>query len=161
MFRPLARIKQIIPEEECIEILKREKRGVLSLLGDDDYPYGVPINHHYLEEDGCLYFHGAKKGHRIDAMMRHDKASFCVFGDGESDATLNPPWAKRFKSVIVFGHLDVVEDRDRAIEISRQLCYKFTDDESYIDHEIKVSGQAVFCIRLRPEHISGKTVLEK
>ena len=161
MFRRLARIKQVIPEEECIEILKREKRGVLSLLGDDDYPYGVPINHLYLEEDGCLYFHGAKKGHRIDAMMKHDKASFCVFGEGESDETPDPAWALRFKSVIVFGRMEVVEDHDRAVEISRQLCYRFTDDESYIEHEINVFGKAVFCVRLRPEHICGKTVLEK
>ena len=161
MFRRLARIKQVIPEEECIEILKKEKRGVLSLLGDDDYPYGVPINHLYLEEDGCLYFHGAKKGHRIDAMMKHDKVSFCVFGEGESDETLEPFWALRFRSVIVFGRLEVVEDHERAVEIARQLSYKFTDDESYIDHEVKIFGQAAFCIRLRPEHICGKTVIEK
>ena len=161
MFRRLARIKQVIPEEECIEILKKEKRGVLSLLGDDDYPYGVPINHLYLEEDGCLYFHGAKKGHRIDAMMKHDKVSFCVFGEGESDETLEPSWALRFRSVIVFGRLEVVEDHERAVEIARQLSYKFTDDESYIDHEVKIFGQAAFCIRLRPEHICGKTVIEK
>ena len=161
MFRRLARIKQVIPEEECIEILKRERRGVLSLLGDDDYPYGVPINYLYLEEDGCLYFHGAKKGHRIDAMMKHDKASFCVFAESENDETPDPSWALRFQSVIVFGRMEVVEDGERAVEISRQLCYKFTDDESYIEHEISVFGKAVFCVRLRPEHICGKTVMEK
>ena len=68
MFRKMLRFKQQIPEEECIEILKKEPRGVLSVLGDDDYPYGMPINHFYCEEDGKLYFHTGMKGHRTDAI---------------------------------------------------------------------------------------------
>ena len=54
MFRKMLRFKQQIPEAECIKILKEEPRGVLSVLGDDDYPYGMPINHFYCEEDGKL-----------------------------------------------------------------------------------------------------------
>ena len=44
MFRDLRRIKQKLSHEECIELLKNEKRAVLSVLGDDDYPYGMPVN---------------------------------------------------------------------------------------------------------------------
>ena len=76
MFRKMLRFKQQIPEAECIEILKEEPRGVLSVLGDDDYPYGMPINHFYCEEDGKLYFHTGMKGHRTDAIRQHDKGSF-------------------------------------------------------------------------------------
>ena len=44
MFRPMAkpRAHQQIPDEECIRILKEQKRGILCVLGDDDYPYGTP-----------------------------------------------------------------------------------------------------------------------
>ena len=66
MFREILRIRQKISREECIEILRDEPRGVLSVLGDDDYPYGMPINHYYCEEDGKLYFHSGMKGHKID-----------------------------------------------------------------------------------------------
>lgn len=52
MFREMTRIRQQLAESECIEILKNEKRGVLSVLGDDGYPYGMPMNHYYCEEDG-------------------------------------------------------------------------------------------------------------
>ena len=68
MFRKMRREKQAIPEEECIRILKEEKRGVLSVIGDDGYPYGTPINHYYSDEDGRIYFHGGKVGHKVDAM---------------------------------------------------------------------------------------------
>ena len=54
MFRNVVRIKQALPEEECIKLLKETKRGVMSVLGDDDYPYGMPLNHWYDEESGRL-----------------------------------------------------------------------------------------------------------
>lgn len=66
MFRPMRRWKQQLSDEDCIAILKNEPRGILSVLGDDGYPYGIPMNHWYCEADGKLYFHGAKTGHKIE-----------------------------------------------------------------------------------------------
>ncbi len=158
MFRKMARIREQIPNEECIEILKTQLRGVLSVLGDDDYPYGFPINHYYCEEDGKLYFHGGTKGHRTDAMRNHGKASFCVLDEGRPEQ--EGGWALRFRSVIVFGRLEEVEDHDRAIEITRALCHKFTSDEEYIEKEIENAGARTMVVCLTPEHMTGKTVLE-
>ena len=158
MFRKMARIREQIPNEECIEILKTQLRGVLSVLGEDDYPYGIPINHYYCEEDGKLYFHGGTKGHRIDAMHSHGKASFCVLDEGRPEQ--EGGWALRFRSVIVFGRLEEVEDHDRAIEITRALCHKFTSDEDYIEKEIENAGARTMVVCLTPEHMTGKTVLE-
>ena len=61
MFRDMRRFKQQISEEECIDILKKEPRGVLSILGDAGYPYGMPLDHWYSEAEGKIYFHCAKK----------------------------------------------------------------------------------------------------
>ena len=74
MFRGMRRFKQQISNEECIRILKEQPRGVLSLIGDDGYPYGIPIDHWYSEKDGKIYFHGAREGHKIDAIRSCDKA---------------------------------------------------------------------------------------
>ena len=70
MFRTMRRYKQRISGEECIRILQEEKRGILSVHGEDGYPYGIPMNHWYNPEDGKLYFHGAKTGHKIDAIAK-------------------------------------------------------------------------------------------
>ena len=157
MFREVARKKQIIPREECIELLINEPRGVLSVLGDDEYPYGMPMNHYYCEEDGKIYFHGGKKGHKIDAISRHDKASFCVYDNGFR----NPgEWALNIRSVIVFGRIEIVEDTDKVIRISRLLSYKFTNDEAYIEHEISNDGPRTLMFALVPEWITGKIVNE-
>ena len=157
MFREITRYKQAVSSEECIEILKKEPRGVLSVLGDNDYPYGLPINHYYNEEDGKLYFHSGKKGHKIDAITRHPKASFCVYDEGfkkEGD------WALNIRSVIVFGKIEMVDDREKIYEIARKLSYKFTDDTEYIEHEIIHSGPGTLMFALVPEHMNGKLVNE-
>ena len=157
MFREMLRKKQQLPDAECIEILKAQLRGVLSVLGDDDYPYGMPINHYYCEADGKLYFHGGKKGHKIDAMKRHDKASFCVFDEG---FRRGGEWALNIKSVIVFGRIEFVEDQEKTYRISEKLSRKFTDDDEYIQREIDLSGPRTLMFALVPEHITGKIVNE-
>ena len=158
MFRDVACFKQKISDAACVEILKNEKRGVLSVLGDDGYPYGMPLNHYYNEEDGKLYFHSDSRGHKLDALRRCDKASFCVYDSGfykEGD------WALNIKSVIVFGRVEFIEDKERIFEISRRLSRKFTTDEGYIDYEIEHSGAGTAMFALVPEHMTGKLVNEK
>lgn len=157
MFREMLRKKQALSEEDCITVLKTQKRGVLAVLGDEDYPYALPINHYYNDEDGHIYFHGAKFGHRVDAVKRHDKVSFCVYDEGYRR---EGEWALNIKSVIVFGRLVPVEDEDKMIDICRRLSRKFTDDESYIENEIKRAGFRTLMYELIPEHMSGKLVKE-
>lgn len=157
MFRKMRRFGQQISDSECIEILKNTKRGVLSLIGDDGYPYGLPIDHWYCEEDGKIYFHGAKEGHKIDSIKTCDKASYCVYDEGyrkEGD------WALNIKSVITFGRISLVEDEEKAREICTALVRKFTDDEDYLEKELKNALSRVQCLELVPEHMTGKLVNE-
>jgi len=158
MFRQIKRVKQALNKEECLEILKKEKRGVLSVLGDDDYPYGMPINHYYDEDTHKLYFHGGRYGHKIDAMRRHDKASFCVYGDGFIE---NDNWYLCFKSVIVFGRIEFVEDKKTIEDMCRKLSYHFTDNAEYIESEIAKDLNGTLMFSLSIEDIQGKYVTEK
>ena len=110
MFREVARKNRALPREACIEILRTELRGVLCVNGDDGYPYGVPINHFYNGDDGHLYFHSGRAGHKIDALRRDDRATFCCYDKG-----IQKPgdWALTIQSVIVFGRIRIVEDHLR------------------------------------------------
>ena len=106
MFRKLLRHKQQLPDSECIEILKNEPRGVLSVVGDEGYPYGLPIDHWYCEENGRLYFHCGKIGHKLDAIRACNKVSYCVMDGGTPE---EGGWALYFRSVIVFGRAKIIE----------------------------------------------------
>ena len=157
MFREIVRKKQSLTLDECNEILKNEPRGVLSVIGDDGYPYGVPINYYYCEENGRVYFHSGKSGHKIDAINNCDKVSFCVYNSGYRN---EGDWALNIKSVIVFGKVRAVDDYDKAMEICRRLSYKFTNDSKYIEKEIESFGKSTLCLELIPEHITGKRIKE-
>ena len=157
MFREMRRKKQQLSEEECRQILEKAKRGVLSVSGDDGYPYGLPLSHYYDPDSNKIYFHGAKVGHKIDSIRRNDKVSYCVYDEGYR----NPgEWALNFKSVIVFGRIREIEDQDEAIEICRKLGYKFTDDTDYIETDIRKNGAYVRCLEITIEHMTGKAVNE-
>lgn len=157
MFRKMRRYKQELELPECIDILKKEVRGVLSVIGDDGYPYGVPIDYWYDESNGCIYFHGAKEGHKIDAIKACDKVSFCVYDEGYRN---EGEWALNIRSVIVFGRIKPVTDDAVTINACTNLCHKFTDSKEYIDRELTHSAPSVLCLCLTPEHITGKMVNE-
>ena len=153
----MRRFKQQISDAECIEILKNEKRSVLSLIGDDGYPYGIPLNHFYDERDGKIYFHGAKEGHKIDAIKANPKASFCVMDQG---FTKDDDWALNIKSVIVFGKISFITDIKKSEEICTKLVQKFTNDKEYLENELNNALARVQCFELTIEYMTGKLVSE-
>ena len=157
MFREMRRMPQALTKEECIEILKEEKRGVLSVIGDNGYPYGLPINHYYNEEDGKIYFHSGKIGHRVDAMRACNKASYCVYKNVGADPG---SWIQNYHSVHVFGTIELIEDIDEIEKICRDISHKFTDDEAYIDDEVKSALKATLCFAITIENMTGKKIHE-
>lgn len=157
MFRDVVRKKQRLSEAECAALLRSQPRGVLAVMGDDGYPYAVPTNHWYDPETGALYFHSGMTGHKVDAIRRCDRVSYCVMDRGDRK---DGDWALTFKSVIVFGRVRIIEDHDRAMELTRRLSLQFTDDTDYIAEEIKSAGARTLVFALVPEHITGKTIHE-
>lgn len=156
MFRQLQRKNKELSHQECINILKSEKRGVLSVIGDEGYPYGMPMNHYYAD-DGNIYFHCGRKGHRLDALVNCNKVSFCVYDKGTKNEN---EWALTIKSVIVFGKVEIIDDADIIAEISEKLSHKFTDDQAYIKNEIELYAHETLILKLTPEHLCGKKIVE-
>lgn len=157
MFRELTRKNKQISTEECIEILVRERRGVLAVSGDGGYPYAMPMNYLYNTDDGCIYFHTGRGGHRLDALLRSPKVSFCICENGCRAAG---EWAYTVRSVIAFGKVEIIDDTEQVREIATRLSHKFTNDEDYIKSEIDKYATATLLLKLTPEHICGKRVVE-
>ena len=157
MFRDLTRKKQQLSPDTCTELLKTLPRGVLSVIGDEGYPYASPMNHYFCEEDGCIYFHCGRTGHRLDALRKQDRVSFCVYDQGYRN---EGEWALNVRSVVVFGRMEIIDDIDEVIRIVTPLCHKFTRDEAYIRDEITRSAKGTLLLKLTPAHICGKLVNE-
>ncbi len=155
MFREIRRIKQKLSEEEAIEILKKGKTAVLAVLGDDDYPYTVPIN--YVYQNGKIYFHGAKQGHKLDAIKKHDKVSLCVI---DKDELVKDELTTYFRSVIIFGKATIITDEKQTYHAAEIFGLKYNDDKEKVDKEIEREWKALTCVEITIEHISGKEAIE-
>lgn len=156
MFREMRRKKQLLSEEETIEILKLCTSGVLGVIGDDDYPYTVPVS--YAFKDDKLFIHSAKQGHKIDSIKRNDKVSFCVI---EKDEVIQEAFTTHFRSVSIFGRARILtEDSDRRYAIE-SLVEKYSP--AYIkegQQEIEREWDRVCLIEVEIEHMTGKAAIE-
>lgn len=153
MFRDMRRKGQKLTEEEAIEILKRGPHGVLALSGDDDYPYALPIS--YVYDDGRIIFHSAITGHKIDAIRKSSKASFCVV---DKDDVVPELYTTKFRSVIAFGRIEIVNDDERKLEDIKKLAVKYApmDTEEHMESYIQKDWKALCMLELQIEHLSGK-----
>ena len=155
MFRDLSRKKQKLSPVECKEILTQEVRGVLAVNGDDGYPYALPINFYFDEENNQIYFHSGRVGHKLDAIASSDKVSFCVYDKGYHK---DGHWSLNIRSVIVFGRIHPVEDWSDELMVN--FCKRFTNDADYIHSEIEKFKDHTTVLCLEIEHMTGKLVNE-
>ena len=158
MFRKIRRFKQEVSKEECVQILMTEKRGVLSVIGDNGYPYAIPMNFYYDKENNKIYLHGAKTGHKIDSIKKCDKICFTVRNNGfqkEND------WAYYVTSVIIFGRAEFVYDPDLSYKELKKIGLKYAPTEEEVNKEISLYFDKVQLIQINIEHMTGKLVHEK
>lgn len=156
MFRELRRKKQLLSEQETLRVLEEGKTGIVGVLGDDGYPYTVPINYVSLEDK--IYFHSAKKGHKVDAIAKEPKVSMTVV---EKDDVVSREFTTYFRSIQLFGKAYVVEDEAERNVAFRALCEKFSGaDMDRYDEIMSKGADAAAIVRIDIEHITGKESME-
>lgn len=152
----MRRNRQLLPEEESIAILENGTSGVLALSGDGGYPYAVPIS--YVYNDGRLYFHSALNGHKIDAIRRNELASFCVIAQ---DIVVPAEFTTRFRSVIAFGRIRIIDEPVEKRRTAELLAAKYDPDNlGNLDREMKKGFDRMCMIELEIEHLTGKEAIE-
>ena len=155
-FREMRRKRQQLSEVESIGILQKATAGTLALLGDNDYPYAVPIS--YVYHEGKLYFHSALAGHKVDAIRNCDKASFCVI---DKDDVKPEKYTTFFRSVIAFGRIHIIEDEQEKQETAHLLGNRYNpDQEETLQKELEKGLDRMVMIRFDMEHLTGKQAIE-
>ena len=158
MFREFRREKNVISVEEAKLLLKDSRRGVLAVNGDNGYPYAIPVNYLYDEENNKIYFHGARVGHKIDSLKASDKVCFTVCGPETIKAE---SWAPFVKSTLVFGRCHLMENNEQSIALLKQFAMKYYPSEMLVDEAVAVAGKVTQMFEIVIEHVTGKEVQEK
>lgn len=155
MFRKIRKIKNEIDKDAVDSLLHSCRRGVLSMNGEDGYPYAIPVNYYYDEANQKIYFHGAKAGYKVDCLNSCDKVCFTVFGN-ESIKDLE--WAPYVQSVVVFGRCHLADTNN---EVLKTFMMKYYPNVDLVDKVIEEDSKFVQMYEISIEHKSGKQVQEK
>ena len=156
MFRQMRRNKQALSQEESAEILRKGTSGVLSLSGDDGYPYGVPIS--YVYDGEKLYFHCARAGHKLDAIRCNGKASFCVIAQ---DQVIPETYTTHYRSVIDYGTVRIKRQEEQYAAMEK-LAVKYAPDSSAEGRQRAIRGawNALCVLEMTVAHMTGKEAIE-
>ncbi|MBQ3282018.1 MAG: pyridoxamine 5'-phosphate oxidase family protein [Eubacterium sp.] len=187
-FRKMRRAAQELDHEACLDMIRRATSGVLSVVGDEGYPYGVPMSFVYVESDqnlyvnvtgsessrsdeatgtkndegsfdGRFYFHCAKTGHKIDAIRACDKACFTII---DRDDVVADEFTTYFKSVVAFGRVRILETPEEIMPAIQLLAGRYSPDESEEKkaREIEKEMPALAMLEFTVEHMTGKEAIE-
>lgn len=155
MFREMRRGKQLLSTEDTLAVMDRGTNGILACLGDEDYPYAVPLSYVYF--NGKIYFHSAKAGHKIDAVLNHPKVSFSVV---DEDTIVGKEYTTYFRSVIAFGKARIAEG-DEMLEAFGALVKKYSGEQPEEEQSKKIAECThAYIIAVDIEHITGKEAIE-
>lgn len=154
-FRKMRRFKQQLSVDETIEIIKKNKTAILGVNGDNGYPYTVPIN--YVYADDKIYFHGAKSGHKIDSIKNNNKVSLSIV---DKDDVVAEELTTYFRSVSIFGVARILDTDDEIFHAAEVFGLKYNEDKEAVDKEIKREWNALCCVEISIEHMTGKEAIE-
>jgi nitroimidazol reductase NimA-like FMN-containing flavoprotein (pyridoxamine 5'-phosphate oxidase superfamily) len=155
MFREMRRSKQLLSMQDTVAVMDRCTNGILACLGDEDYPYAVPLSYVYFNDK--IYFHSAKVGHKIDAITKNSKVSFSVI---DEDTIVSEEYTTYFRSVIAFGKARIVEG-DEWLEAFKALVEKYSGDQpEKAKHKEIIGCTQAYIIAIDIEHITGKEAIE-
>ncbi len=152
MFREVKLKERAVINEKLVETIKNGSYGVLSTIGEDGFPYGVPLNYTYFED--CICFHCALEGHKIENIEFNEKVSFCVVTKSE---IMSRKFDTNYKSTIVFGRAITVEDETEKSNILLSLIKKYS--RSYLTagkNYMKKYWDETRVVKIKINHLSGK-----
>ena len=130
---------------------------MLALAGENGYPYAVPLS--YVYDGGRLYFHCARSGHKLDAIRRCEKASFCVI---DQDQIVPEEYTSYFRSVIAFGRVRILEDEGEKRAAIEKLALKYAPDSTVEDRKqvIQKEWEPLCMLEMELDHVTGKEAIE-
>lgn len=163
----MQKIVTITDEKIIKDILDNAKYGTMALCIDNK-PYSIPFN--FIQCNNVFYFHGNKKGKKIDIIQQNNFASFSVVEEYSllpsyfsTDTGNAKPATHLFSSVMIDGVIQIVQNYDEKVEVFQSLMEKYQPEGKFNHlrdkqmYEKIINATGMF--KLLPKSISGKVKL--
>jgi nitroimidazol reductase NimA-like FMN-containing flavoprotein (pyridoxamine 5'-phosphate oxidase superfamily) len=152
MFKAIRRQDRELTSATADDILVNGTYGVLSVSGDNGYAYGVPLSYVYTE--GHIYFHCALEGQKLSCIRMNNKVTFCVVGKA---IPLPGQFSMEYASTIVYGEATEVDGQEKQAVLTAFIDKYSPDYREKGAQYIESSHHKTTVIRIRVEHITGKS----
>lgn len=148
----MRRMSHKMSEEETLELVKKSKYAVLSLVDVDGLPYGVPLD--YIYQDHALYFHGAKEGRKIDGMKKNPRGCAVILGD---TSVVPDKFGRKYSSAIIEGSMEFIDEPETKRKVMTYVVEQNSPDFKEKGNVIieKMLNQ-VLIYKMNIETMSGK-----
>lgn len=151
-FPAMRRKRQQLTDAQAQAILEQGQYGVLAVAGVDGWPYAVPLNYAY--HDGSIILHCGLEGHKIDALRREPRVSFCVVAESR---VIPDRFTDAYRSAIAFGRARLVEDAAERERLCTALALKYCADcADEIPGEIARFASSLAIVVIEVEHLTAK-----
>jgi len=152
MFKKMIKNNRETSRDEIDKVLAKCDYGVLATVGEDGYPYSLPLSYVYI--NGAIYFHGAKKGHKLDNIQNNSKVSFNVVTDTD---VIEDKFTTSFNSVVIFGEAELIESDEKYMALLG-IIEKYSkgyvpEGKAYIER----AKDHCSVVKINITHITGKS----
>lgn len=152
MFHEMRRKDRTAGEEVINRLLQQGEYGVLATVGENGYPYSVPLNYVYMNE--AVYFHCATVGQKLENIKNSDRVSFCIV---ENAAVIPAIFSTSYESIILFGKAALVTELGEKTEVLVKLVEKYSAGYEEQGFEaIQKALERTNVVKIQIEHITGK-----
>ena len=163
------RPETVTTEQAEIEgILMNAEVGSLGIVTEEGSPRVVPVN--YVSEGSTVYFHGAMKGEKYEALRREPRVTFSVY---IPLSVIPSYWLAEenalgathfFKSVQIDGRAQLVEDAGEKARALQSLMEKYQPEGKFkqvtVDEPLyqAVLGKTLI-VMIEPDRVSARLKL--
>lgn len=144
-----------LSKEEINDVLINAQVGRIATHNENGYPYVVPV--HFIVYEDKIYIHGLIKGQKISNLIQNNKVGFevdemgAIIPDNDNPCDTNT----EFRSVIILGTAQMVDNRELKERVLQAVVAKFTPQLSHLSFPEKMM-KATGIIEITPIETTGK-----
>ena len=120
--------RPIISKPENEAVIRRCQTCCLAMVDPEGKPYIIPMNFGYADDH--VYFHGSARGKKVDVLKNQADVCISFSTDHELryvDEEVACSWSMRYRSVLIYGKAEFVENPEEKITILNIIMAHYAD----------------------------------
>jgi len=146
--------RPIISKPENEAVIRKCQTCSIAMVDPEGKPYIIPMNFGYANDH--VYFHGSARGKKVDVLKNQSDVCISFSTDHELryvDEEVACSWSMRYRSVLIYGKAEFVENPEEKITILNIIMAHYADRKfEYNDPAIR----EVMVFKVKVDKMEGR-----